>query len=172
MDLSIADKGNDLVSRISISLPPALLAELDRMVAARGYGSRSQAIGEMVNYQLAEHKRQLGNEVMAGTITLFYDRQTRGLQSRLSDLQYKHIDEVISSLHVHLAGERMLEVILVQGPASALQAITDELISLRGVITGRLQLLAAVIPPLHPLPGTEDAKPARSHRNGKRPAAG
>jgi CopG family nickel-responsive transcriptional regulator len=40
-------------------------------------------------------------------------------------------------------------VILVQGPAAKLQAITHEMLALRGVITGRLQLLTAVIPPLH-----------------------
>ena len=137
------------VSRISISLPPELLEELDRMVASRGYGSRSQGIAEMVNYQLAEHKRTLGDEVMAGTLTLLYNRATRGLQGKLADLQYQHIAEVISSLHVHLSEDQMLEVLLVQGPASQIQAIANEMIALRGVITGHLQLLAAVIPPLH-----------------------
>jgi CopG family nickel-responsive transcriptional regulator len=146
------------VSRISISLPPELLAELDRMVESRGYGSRSQAIGEMVHYQLAEHKRTLGNEVMAGTLTLLYNRATRGLQGRLADLQYQYIAEVISSLHVHLSEDQMLEVLLVQGPAARLQAITNEVIAQRGVLTGHLQLLAAVIPPLHaPTSSTKEA---------------
>lgn len=143
------EKGNGLVSRISVSLPPALLDELDRMVASRGFGSRSQAIGDMVNYQLAEHKRKLGNDVMVGTLTLLYDRLTRGLQKQLADLQYEHIAEVISSLHVHLTRDQVMEVILVQGPAQALQDIADEMVAQRGVITGQLQLLAAVIPPLH-----------------------
>jgi CopG family nickel-responsive transcriptional regulator len=143
------EKPVTLVSRISVSLPPDLLAELDHMVESRGYGSRSQAIGEMVNYQLAEHKRSLGNEVMAGTLTLLYNRATRGLQGKLADIQYQHVAEVISSLHVHLTEDQMLEVILVQGPAIKLQAIANEMIAQRGVITGRLQLLAAVIPPLH-----------------------
>ncbi len=137
------------VSRISISLPPELLDELDRMVESRGYVSRSQAIGEMVHYQLAEHKRSLGNEVMAGTLTLLYNRATRGLQGRLADIQYQHLAEVISSLHVHLTEDQMLEVLLVQGPANTLQAISNEMLAQRGVITGHLQLLAAVIPPLH-----------------------
>lgn len=144
-----SDKVPCLVSRISVSLPPDLLAELDGMVESRGYDSRSRAIGEMVNYQLAEHKRSLGNEVMAGTLTLLYNRATRGLQGKLADLQYQHVAEVISSLHVHLTEDQMLEVILVQGPAARLQAITNEMLAQRGVITGRLQLLAAVIPPLH-----------------------
>lgn len=143
------EKPTSLVSRISVSLPPDLLVELDRMVGLRGYGSRSQAIGEMVNFQLAEHKRALGNEVMAGTLTLLYNRGTRGLQGRLADLQYHYIAEVISSLHVHLSEDQMLEVLLVQGPAFRLQAIADEMIALRGVVTGHLQLLTAVIPPLH-----------------------
>ena len=137
------------VSRISISLPPDLLVDLDRMVDSRGYGSRSQAIGEMVNYQLAEHKRTLGNEVMAGTLTLLYNRATRGLQGRLADIQYQYLAEVVSSLHVHLSEDQMLEVLLVQGPATKLQAIADEMLAQRGVVTGHLQLLAAVIPPLH-----------------------
>ena len=143
------EKPATLVSRISVSLPPDLLAELDHMVESRGYGSRSQAIGEMVNYQLAEHKRSLGNEVMAGTLTLLYNRATRGLQGKLADTQYQYIAEVISSLHVHLSEDQMLEVLLVQGPATKLQTIADEMIALRGVITGHLKLLAAVIPPLH-----------------------
>jgi CopG family nickel-responsive transcriptional regulator len=150
------DTSNDArsrqVTRISVSMPEDLLLALDGMVAGRGFESRSQAIGAMINEQLLEHKRQLGNEVMMGTITLLYDRSVRGLQKQLSDLQCSHIDEVISSLHVHLVGQQMLEVILVQGPASTLQAVANEMITLRGVVTGRLQLMAATMPPLHPLP--------------------
>ncbi len=138
-------------TRISVSMPEDLLVALDGMVAGRGFGSRSQAVAAMINEQLLEHKRQLGNEVMMGTITLMYDRSVRGLQKQLSDLQCAHIDEVISSLHVHLMDSQMLEVILVQGPASTLQAIANEMSTLRGVVTGRLQLMAATIPPLlHP----------------------
>ncbi len=151
-------KSNGLVERISISMNPDLLLELDQMVSSRGYESRSQAISDMVNQQLVEHKRELGDAVMVGTITLFYDRGTRGLQKRLSDLQYGHIAEVISSLHVHLTEDKMMEVILVQGPAPALQGITNAMAALKGVITARLQLMAAVIPPLHPSPAPPSPK--------------
>ncbi|MHB1333113.1 MAG: nickel-responsive transcriptional regulator NikR [Sulfuriferula sp.] len=147
-----ANKNNNLVSRISVSMSQELLVELDTMVESRGFDSRSQAICDMINQQLVDHKRQLGDEVMAGTITVFYDRSIKGLQKKLSDLQFKYIDEVISSLHVHLAENKMMEVILVQGPTRSMKAIENEIIALRGVITGKLQLIAAVIPPLHPLP--------------------
>lgn len=143
-----AEKIPKLVGRISISLDQDLLAELDGMVQQRGYESRSQAISDMVNHQLVEHKRQLGNSVMAGTITLFYERDTRGLQKKLADLQYQHIDYVISSLHVHLAEDKIMEVLLVQGPARKLQAIADAMSIMKGVTTCRIQLMAAVLPPL------------------------
>lgn len=143
------EKDTSSVARISISILPEVLTELDQMVEERGYGSRSQAITDMVNQHLIEHKRQLGSEVMVGTITLFYDRSIPELQEKLSNLQYKHIDEVISSLHVHLTENKMMEVILVQGPTPKLQAIANSMTVLKGVITGRLQLMAAVIPQLH-----------------------
>ncbi|GAC1603318.1 MAG: transcriptional regulator [Ramlibacter sp.] len=134
------------VSRVSVSLPGTLLGELDRMVARRGFESRSQAVSDMVNTTLVEHKRKLGNEVMVGTLTLHYDRSVRGLQRTLADIQFKFIDEVISSLHVHLSHDQMLEVILVQGRAQQLQQIADQMMTRRGVITGRLHVLAAAIP--------------------------
>jgi CopG family nickel-responsive transcriptional regulator len=149
------------VSRISMSLPEELLSELDRMVSARGFLSRSQAIGDMLHQFLVEHKRELGDEVMVGIITLFYDNSVPGLQKQLADMQYQHIDEVISSLHVHLMHNQTMEVILIQGPARTLQMIADEMISLRGVISGKMHLIAALIPPLHPFPeGAKSTKRA------------
>ncbi len=140
------------VSRISVSLQEHLLVQLDQMVAQRGFESRSQAIAEMIVQQLAEHQQQLGEDIMTGTITLVYDHTVPGLQNNLTDLQHRYVDEVISSLHVHLMHAHTMEVILVQGPATRLQSITDRMVTRRGVVTGKLQLTPAIIPPLHPLP--------------------
>ena len=147
---AIARQQNRPVSRISMSLPYALLKELDRMVDERGFISRSQALADMLHQFLIEHKRELGDDVMVGTVTLMYDNSVPGLQKQLADLQARHIDEVISSLHVHLVRNQTMEVILVQGPVKTLQRIADEMISRRGVISGRMHLAAALIPQLHP----------------------
>jgi CopG family nickel-responsive transcriptional regulator len=146
------------VSRISISLPPELLDELDIMVGKRGFESRSQAVNDMVHRGLMEHKGELGDDVMVGIVTLFYDNSVNGLQKALADLQFRHIDEVISSLHVHLMYNQTMEVILVQGPARDLQAIADEMTSRRGVTSGKMYLIAALIPQLHPFIRGEKAK--------------
>lgn len=139
-----------LVDRISLSLPEALVADLDAMVAKRGFASRSQAVAEALARSLADHQYAVGDDVMVGTITLFYDHLSTGVEQRLADLQRAHIDEVISSFHVHLTNHRTLEVLLVQGPAGKLQAIADEMTTLRGVVSGHLQVVAAIIPQLHP----------------------
>jgi CopG family transcriptional regulator, nickel-responsive regulator len=143
------------VSRVSISLPEKLLVELDTMVRHRGFGSRSQAVNDMLHKSLLEHKRTVGEDVMVGIVTLFYNNTAQGLQKQLADLQARHIAEVISSLHVHLMNNQTMEVILVQGPAHKLQEIADLMITLRGIISGTLQLITALIPQLHPLPSSK-----------------
>lgn len=140
------------VSRISVSLPERLLAELDKMGKERGFENRSQMIAEMINQQLAEHKQNVGNDIMAGTINLVYDHSIPGLKNQLSGLQHEYIDEVISSLNVNLKHAQTLEVILVQGPANKLKMIADKMISCRGVISGKLLMSTAIMPQLHPLP--------------------
>jgi CopG family transcriptional regulator, nickel-responsive regulator len=147
---AIARRQHRPVSRISMSLPYALLKELDRMVGERGFISRSQAIADMLHRCLIEHKRELGDDIMVGTVTLVYDNSVPGLQKQLAGVQSRHIDEVISSLHVHLVRNQTMEVILVQGPARTLQAIADQLISRRGVISGKMHLVAALMPQVHP----------------------
>ncbi|HEY9050224.1 MAG TPA: nickel-responsive transcriptional regulator NikR [Gammaproteobacteria bacterium] len=145
------------VSRISVSLPESLLIDLDQMVNERGFESRSHAISSMIHRQLMDHRHEHGNEIMAGTINLVYKHRTPGLQKQLSDLQHEYIDEVISSLHINLMHAQTLEVILVQGPAQRLKEIAHKLESCRGVISGKLQMSTALLPPVHPLPVAESA---------------
>lgn len=142
----------DPVERISISLPRSLLHQLDRMVGRRGFGSRSQAVAEMIAAEISEHDRELGESIMTGTITLLYNNESAALKRRLADIQHAHIDEVIGSLHILLEQGHTMEVILVQGPAIKLKEIADELTTCKGVQQGKLHLTSTIIPPIHPLP--------------------
>ncbi len=148
MQMSLIKKPRETTARISISLPDALQSELDNMVLERGYESRSKAVSDMLRQSLVEHKRQTSEETLVGTITILYMNSTKGLQEKLADLQYQYLDEVISSLHVNLADKKTMEVMLVQGSAKKVQRIADEIVTLRGVVTGKLQLLAALMPPI------------------------
>lgn len=135
--------------RTSISLPRELVVQLDRLVVARGFRNRSQAIREMIHGQLARFAREGGRQVMAGTITIFYDESKPNLRNRLAEVQRRYIDEVISSQHVLLEGTNTMEVLVVQGPAGKLQEIANELVSCKGVTTGGLNLSHSILPPIH-----------------------
>lgn len=141
--------------RISISLPESVHLALDGMVEQRGFESRSQAITEMISSRLSELDQDEGETIMAGTITLFYDMSKGTVRKELLQLQQLHIDEVISSLHVLLSNNHILEVIIVQGPARKLTEIANKFISRKGVRTGKLTLASQIMPPIHPLPGRE-----------------
>jgi CopG family nickel-responsive transcriptional regulator len=140
-------KGENVV-RFSISLPAGLAAEFDRMVTARGFKNRSQAIAEMVRSQLSELKVEEGTGSTAGTISLVYDYRKRRLQETLSAIQHKYYLLIVASMHVHLEQHHYLEVLLVQGPPKRVHQLADELITCKGVKHGKLQLTAVGIPPL------------------------
>jgi len=105
-----------LVQRISISLQPKLATALDSMVEQRGFQNRSQAVAEMIVHGLIQHQQEDGEAIMAGTVTLFYDSGKTGLLQQLARIERKHVEECISSQHVLLEGQHIMEVVIVQGP--------------------------------------------------------
>lgn len=127
-------------SRFSVSLPQGLAQDLDRMVRAKGYDNRSLAIADMVRDQLVEHRQQVGDGEIAGTITLVYDHHKPHLQDVLTDLQHDHHELIISTLHVHLDHHNCLEVLVVRGRAGAVRKIADALIAAKGVKHGKLTI--------------------------------
>ncbi len=144
-------KAREPVSRITISLPPEVSRGLDRLVEARGFENRSQAVTSIINESLLEHQKETEEGIMAGTITLFYNQGRKNILGELATLKRRFLDEVIGSLQVQLENNHVMDVILVQGPVEILQKITDQLVSCKGVKVGKLTLTSSIIPPLHPL---------------------
>lgn len=138
----------DKTARFTVSLPESLLDELDEMVRRRGYASRSQAVAALARDGLVDYAATVGTGTVAGTISLVYDHRQAGLQAKLAAIQHKFFLMVVTSMHVHLEHHNYLEVLLVQGPANKLQALADELVTVRGVKQGKLTLTATALPPL------------------------
>jgi len=138
----------DKTARFTVSLPESLLDELDDMVKRRGYASRSQAVAALARDGLVDYAASGGAGTVAGTISLVYDHRKPGLQAKLAAIQHNYYVMVVTSMHVHLEHHNYMEVLLVQGPAEKLQALADELITVRGVKQGKLSLTATAMPPL------------------------
>ena len=58
------------VTRIGVSLEPDLLTEFDKIIAKKGYVSRSEAIRDLVRDSLAENEWKNDKEYMCGVITM------------------------------------------------------------------------------------------------------
>jgi CopG family nickel-responsive transcriptional regulator len=143
------DEINEGVRRVTVSMTDETFQALDRLVQQRGFENRSQAVSEMIHQHAAQHLGKIGTEVMAGTLTIVYDESKSSLLRDLSRIFRDHIAEVISSQHVLLEDEFLLEVILMQGPARTLREIANKIITCKGVKTANLTLTPHLMPPLH-----------------------
>ncbi|USA47941.1 ribbon-helix-helix protein, CopG family [Acinetobacter sp. C26M] len=135
------------LTRISITVPEKTVEALDQTIVEEHYESRSQAIVDMINKHLIAEQAQQ-NAVMVGTLTLLYDASCMPLRMQLLDLQQKFLEQVISSLHIQLDQQKILEVMLLQGGSNDLKQISQKFTALKGVIKGHLELMDAVMPPL------------------------
>lgn len=142
-------QGGALFARLSISLPPELVVQLDAMMAERGLPSRSQMIAELIRHELADFESRQVDPVIAGTITLIYRAESGRVRHALAQTQSAYLEEVISSQHVFLEDDQSLEVLLVQGPAARLHQLCDDLRRIRSVQQIKLVTTTALLPPLH-----------------------
>ena len=149
------ENSSEGLRRITVSMCEDTFQALDRMVTERGFDSRSQAISEMIHQQAAEHLGKIGSQVMAGTLTLIYDESKSSLLRDLSRICREHLSEVISSQHILLEDDHVLEVLLMQGPARTLREIANELVTCKGVKSTHLTLTPHLLPPLHAARGTK-----------------
>lgn len=146
------DETADGLRRVTVSMSEETFQALDRLVTERGFDSRSQGIAEMIHNQAAEHLGEVGTEVMAANLTLVYDETKSSLLRDLSRICREHIAEVISSQHVLLEDDHVMEVILMQGPARTLRKIANELATCKGVKTAHLTLTTHLLPQVHSKP--------------------
>ena len=103
-------QGASLFARLSISLPPELVVQLDAMMAERGLPSRSQVIAELIRHELADFGARQADPVIAGTITLIYRAESGRVRHALAQTQSAYLEEVISSQHVFLEDDQNIEV--------------------------------------------------------------
>jgi CopG family transcriptional regulator, nickel-responsive regulator len=131
------------LQRFGVSMESALLERFDDLIAAKGYGSRSEAIRDLIRGFLVEEEWQAGKGPAVGTITLVYDHHLRDMADKLTDLQHGYHENIISVLHVHLDAHNCLETLVVRGDRTAIQRIADLVGSTKGVKHCKLVMTTA-----------------------------
>ena len=147
------------MQRITITLEEELLAEVDRLMAVRGYSNRSEAIRDLARAGLRQAAEETGAKGgYVGALVYVYDHAARELAKRLAHGFHEHHDLSVASLHVHLSHESCLEVAVLKGAGEEIRHFSDAVLAERGVRHGQLVLV----------PVDEEAEPHSHDGDGHR----
>ncbi|TLS51319.1 nickel-responsive transcriptional regulator NikR [Paenibacillus antri] len=150
-------KEKELV-RFGVSMPQELVEQFDRVIAAQGYGNRSEAIRDLVRKELLQPDRLPPEEAVAGTVVIVYDHHVSDLSKQLTELQHDYHHDIISTMHVHLNHDQCLEIVVVKGAYGRLSRLTDAIRVLRGVAYAQLSVS-------HIEPAGHGHSDARAHKD-------
>jgi CopG family nickel-responsive transcriptional regulator len=121
-----------------------LLSRFDRFLRARGYGTRSEALRDLVRDTLVQEEAASAGAAVFGAVTFVYDHHARQLDRKLTAVQHDHHEHIVATTHVHIDHDHCLEVVIVRGPAQTVRSIAEHLLSLKGVLHGKLTLTSPV----------------------------
>jgi len=124
------------LKRIGISMEGHLLNKFDGLVEQKGYENRSEAVRDLVRDALLQHSWEKDEQLVAGSILLFYDHHKRNLMEELTKVQHEMHDHILATTHFHLDQANCLELIVVKGKAKEIQQLSNNLTSLKGVTYG------------------------------------
>jgi CopG family nickel-responsive transcriptional regulator len=161
------------MQRVTITLDDDLMADIDGLIAARGYQNRSEAIRDLARAGLvAAGGVTAGDGPCTAALVYVYDHEARELPKRLTRDFHAHHDLTQATLHVHLDAHDCMEVSVLKGRGEDVQALADHVIAERGVRYG--QLVMVPVTPAATGPAHEhghDHEHGHSHPHAKRSKA-
>lgn len=134
------------MDRFTVSIDAELAVEFDRLIRARGYRNRSEAIRDMLRGQIESYRRERNVALnCVANLSYVYNHVERELAERLAHLQHQHHDLAVSTMHAHLDHEQCIETVILRGPTAEVRELANALIAERGVRHGQLNLVSAEI---------------------------
>jgi CopG family nickel-responsive transcriptional regulator len=125
--------------RFGVSLDHHLLDDFDRVISRKNYTNRSEALRDLIRDTLVGQEWDENRETV-GTITIVYDHHVHALTEKLTDIQHRHHQLVLSAMHVHLDDHHCLEVLVVRGRGREIRKVADTLIGTKGVKHGKFTM--------------------------------
>jgi len=130
-----------VLQRIGISLDDSLLEQFDALIAERGYTNRSEALRDLIREQLvARDWAELQEDGMdrIAVVTIVYEHDSMDLAKRLTHIQHKRPEAVVSALHIHMDHHNCLEVLILRGKAGEILSMAEQIVAVRGVKFGKI----------------------------------
>jgi len=132
------------VERIGVSLEGPLLTDFDRFVTKEGYGSRSEALRNLIREAITRRRWAAGGHVV-GTITIVYRHEVGMVTHRLLHRQHEFLRFIRATAHTHLDGETCLEVLIVDGDARRIGQLANRLKTVKGVLSAETVIGSTVV---------------------------
>lgn len=130
------------MQRVTITIDDELMTELDRIIAARGYQNRSEAIRDLARAGIRQAAETLDKQRdCVAALVYVYDHNARQLSKRLADTFHDHHELSLASMHAHLDQDSCMEVTILRGKADKVQHFGEHVIAERGVRHGRIMLV-------------------------------
>jgi CopG family nickel-responsive transcriptional regulator len=131
------------MERFTISLDESLASAFDALVAARGYGNRSEAVRDLIRSAIeTDRQRATPSGHCVANLSYVYNHHERELAERLTHLQHQHHDLTVAALHAHLDHESCIESVILKGSTAEVRQFADALVAERGVRHGSLNVVA------------------------------
>jgi CopG family transcriptional regulator, nickel-responsive regulator len=130
------------MQRVTITVDDELMLELDRIIAARGYQNRSEAIRDLARAGIRQAAETLDKQRdCVAALVYVYDHNARQLSKRLADTFHNHHELSLASMHAHLDHDSCMEITILRGKADQVQHFGEHVIAERGVRHGRIVLV-------------------------------
>ena len=130
------------MQRVTITIDDELMIEIDRIIAARGYQNRSEAIRDLARAGIREAADTLDHKGdCVAALVYVYDHNARQLSKRLADTFHDHHELSLASMHAHLDHDSCMEVTILRGHTDEVQHFAEHVIAERGVRHGRVVLV-------------------------------
>lgn len=129
------------IIRFGVSIEQDLLETYDRLIAERGYATRSEALRDLIREALIQQRIDMGSDTQAlGSLTLVYDHHAGNLLQEMTHIQHDFHELILSVMHLHVSHRDCMEVIALRGVVAEIVKLANGLLSLKGVKNGKLFL--------------------------------
>jgi CopG family nickel-responsive transcriptional regulator len=150
--------------RFGVSMEDDLLAAFDRLIARKGYQTRSEALRDMARTAIAEEVLTDEAAEAVATVSLVYNHHVPNLTAKLTEVQHHALDLISSTLHIHLDEDRCLEVLVLRGPFGRVRELAENLISVKGVKYGKFMTTTGAAEARRGPSSTPTSRASKKHR--------
>jgi CopG family transcriptional regulator, nickel-responsive regulator len=134
------------MQRITITIDDVLVDEVDRLIKARGYQNRSEAVRDLVRAGFVATKSVANHSgECVASLSYVFDRKTRDLPKRLANGFQDHHHLSVATMRVTLDHDCCMEVSVLRGQTKQVEEFAESVMAERGVKHGRLAVIPAAI---------------------------